>query len=342
MRFFRFMKNVTRHWLVLLSCAVFTFLGAYTLHANQSNAWAEKAMYVAAGICLFISCFLAWNDKEKELHNVTLANHQFEDALRGQILALTLEREEGNPHLGLIVHEALLIPKENAADIFVDAEISNERAATTALVRSYEIRLEIGNKKYLTGRLIQDADSYESFNWGEEPEDGRLVERTWDHEALNDLSKEISAANPLINNLPRRGWLHFRLESLPAWPLMEQPTGEYEWEHATVDGDGDEISPPEAVEKTVSVVNPRAARYVALVLFSPGESSSTFTFPINHSGTRRIRRLETKPTRWLTKRNERLRFIRRCAAFRCPPKRVRSPGSSVFQAIDSVPQSAES
>ena len=136
MQFFHFIQNITKHWLVLLSSAFFTFLGAYTLHANKSNAWAEKAMYVAAGICLFISCFLAWNDKEKELHNVTLANLQFEDALRGQILALTIEEEERNPHLCLIVHEALLIPKENAADIFLDGEISNERVATPALVRS--------------------------------------------------------------------------------------------------------------------------------------------------------------------------------------------------------------
>ena len=89
--------------------------------------------------------------------------------------------------------------------------------------------MEIGNKKYPTDRLIQDAGSYESFNWGEEPEDNRLVERTWDHKALNDLSKEISASNPLIHNLPRLGWFHFRLENLPGWPLMEHPTGEYEW-----------------------------------------------------------------------------------------------------------------
>jgi hypothetical protein len=157
------------------------------------------------------------------------------------------------------------------------------------------VQLLIGSKKFISTRLIQDSDQYESFNWGEEiadPGDNHLSETTWDYKHLNDLSKEISALHPIVHNLPRRGWLHFRLDQLPEWPQIEHRTGHTEWQGPYYDDDGDEVSPAEEVEVTIRVPDTRAISAVALDISAPGGNGSLFMASVDHSGTRRIRRIK--------------------------------------------------
>jgi hypothetical protein len=63
MDFLRYINAVRKHWWVLMSCAFFTVLGAWILYADKSNAWAIRATFAVAGICLLWAGYLAWLDE---------------------------------------------------------------------------------------------------------------------------------------------------------------------------------------------------------------------------------------------------------------------------------------
>lgn len=60
-----FSAALIRKWWALMSCAVFTFLGLYSLVANKSNRWLIGASFVAAAFLFLVAAFLAWNDEHK-------------------------------------------------------------------------------------------------------------------------------------------------------------------------------------------------------------------------------------------------------------------------------------
>jgi hypothetical protein len=78
-----YIKAVGKYWWALMSCALFTLLGIYILHANKSNYWAVNATFAVAGLCLLVACFLVWNDehraflKEKEKNSKPLFEGYF-------------------------------------------------------------------------------------------------------------------------------------------------------------------------------------------------------------------------------------------------------------------------
>lgn len=63
MYFFEFGRAVFRHWWALMSCAIFTLLGAYVFYADKSNKWALWATGGMAIFCLLVACYLAWRDE---------------------------------------------------------------------------------------------------------------------------------------------------------------------------------------------------------------------------------------------------------------------------------------
>lgn len=67
MVFLRYLDAVRKHFWVLMSCAIFTMLGAWILYADKNNAWAIRATFAVAGFCLFLACFMAWRDEHKSL-----------------------------------------------------------------------------------------------------------------------------------------------------------------------------------------------------------------------------------------------------------------------------------
>jgi hypothetical protein len=67
-----FAKTLFKKWWTLMSCAVFTFLGLYSVVFQKSNAWIIGAS-IAAGLILFMwAAFLVW----KEEHQKVLAYEQ--------------------------------------------------------------------------------------------------------------------------------------------------------------------------------------------------------------------------------------------------------------------------
>jgi hypothetical protein len=63
MAFWLFVKALGRHWWALMSCAVFTGLGAVSLYFNRSNTWILWATFGTAIVMLLVGAFLAWHDE---------------------------------------------------------------------------------------------------------------------------------------------------------------------------------------------------------------------------------------------------------------------------------------
>jgi hypothetical protein len=63
MNIWLYIRAIGRHWWALLSCAGFTVLSLYTLHANKDNNWAFKATLALSAGFLIIATFLAWRDE---------------------------------------------------------------------------------------------------------------------------------------------------------------------------------------------------------------------------------------------------------------------------------------
>jgi hypothetical protein len=90
--FVLYCKAVGRHWWALMSCALFTVLGIYILHANKSNEWAVKATFALAGLCLLIACFQAW-----------LCEHQKVEAADSEVVSLKKTYFDARPRVALTV-----------------------------------------------------------------------------------------------------------------------------------------------------------------------------------------------------------------------------------------------
>lgn len=69
-------KAVTRHLWALMSCAIFTAIGFYAAFASKNNEWIVRSTFLAAVVCLFMACFLAWKDEHTKLLEATAEKEQ--------------------------------------------------------------------------------------------------------------------------------------------------------------------------------------------------------------------------------------------------------------------------
>lgn len=60
-----FSRAMFKKWWTLMSCAVFTFLGLYSLVYQKSNSWVISASIIAGLGLFFWSAFLVWNDERQ-------------------------------------------------------------------------------------------------------------------------------------------------------------------------------------------------------------------------------------------------------------------------------------
>ena len=60
-----FAGALIKKWWTLMSCAVFTFVGLYSLVFHKSNLWVVGASIVAGVALFFWAAFLVWNDEHQ-------------------------------------------------------------------------------------------------------------------------------------------------------------------------------------------------------------------------------------------------------------------------------------
>jgi hypothetical protein len=60
-----FSGAIVKKWWTLMSCAMFTFLGLYSLVFQKSNAWVIAASVIAGLGLFFWAAFLAWDEEHK-------------------------------------------------------------------------------------------------------------------------------------------------------------------------------------------------------------------------------------------------------------------------------------
>jgi hypothetical protein len=58
-----FLKAIFKRWWTLMSSAIFTLIGLYSLYEDKSNAWLTRTTFIAALICVLVGSFLAWSDE---------------------------------------------------------------------------------------------------------------------------------------------------------------------------------------------------------------------------------------------------------------------------------------
>src|ERR1035441_5121230 len=116
MEFHFYANRVWKHWLALMSCAAFTFIGFYVAYASKSNAWTVRAIFCAALVFLFIAGFLAWRDEHRELIKAETGLADLRQHLKSvavpnipaspvhvQISGLNQAATDGPPRLGMRV-----------------------------------------------------------------------------------------------------------------------------------------------------------------------------------------------------------------------------------------------
>jgi hypothetical protein len=296
-----FVIAVGKHWWALMACAAFTILGIYVLAAHKTNGWALNVTFGLAGICLFIACYLAWLDKQKELEKAVSEGADRERQLRERTAELEAKLEEKTPLLTLNVHEVLVLLQTTSADIFIHASIGNARPDTQCVVARYEVSLEretIGQKTLVYGSRypIPDLGDFAVVDICEELKNGVLVETQRNRQVLSDLAAGISHREPILHGLPHQGWFHFQVVNMPQWPMTKPPTGNTVWQSGTEDGDGNYDDSQEGwVEETGYVLCLGSTQDINFTIESPFGDRCIFLHSINTRGNRRIVSSNNKP-----------------------------------------------
>ncbi len=79
-----FVKALGRHWLPLMGCAGFTFLGIYGLAANKTGLWMFRASIVLGAFFFLAASYRAWDEQFRE-------RHRLESRIRGFPLIRVVE-----------------------------------------------------------------------------------------------------------------------------------------------------------------------------------------------------------------------------------------------------------
>jgi len=208
--------------------------------------------------------------------------------LSAEIERLNEEQKNTVPMLSIVVYEALLETRFGYNDLFVNAEIDNQRFAAPSLVTSYVATLEVGEHRYTNAVPLHDLNEYQSVCAEEITDEyGNPDMEYCNHETLKDLPGSIDHEHPVVANLPHKGWLHFRIDA-PAWPTVEISTGRQVWMPSLCNSEGKEVAPEGYQEETRRVPNTSAAKYLILTIKVPRGNGASSISGISHEGHRRI------------------------------------------------------
>jgi hypothetical protein len=78
-----FIAGLLKRWWALLSCALFTVIGAYAAATNKANSWIVGATGVAAVVMLIVAAYLTWK-AEHGKYTTELAKNQRPD-IQGEV-----------------------------------------------------------------------------------------------------------------------------------------------------------------------------------------------------------------------------------------------------------------
>lgn len=183
MYFLAFCRAVGRHWWALMSCAIFTLLGAYVLYAHKSDKWAFWATGIMAVFCLLMACYLAWVDEYKEVQKEKAKN-------------------EVAPEIN--IRECNSIPYGNLAkgltDLFVNLELELKSPSHVSILE-YSLTLEHDAQSFVS-TAVEDIDQWEL-------EKRRRVNNESFHLSCIPIVRKLT-----VRGDPVRGWIHFTLPNV--------------------------------------------------------------------------------------------------------------------------------
>lgn len=99
-----FLTAWLKHWLALMSSAVFTGLGVYAAWQGKTNHWIVTASIAAGAALFYVAAFLAWRDEHRK--------YEYEVAKQGQPV-LTAEFMPFDNRTVLMLYNSSDIPAVN-------------------------------------------------------------------------------------------------------------------------------------------------------------------------------------------------------------------------------------
>ncbi len=255
---------------------------------NFIPAWQWRTWAI---LFLVISILATWEGVLRAIRR----RHKLAERLLQKVA--DLEQQIGNkiPRLMIYSNDTLVIPgPEGSIEIFIDAEVVNGCALTSTIADGYSVSIERNGKKYESNVPLKDVAEYQVFNVSEVPDDDRrrLIEVADGHERLMDLAQSINYQFPVVYSVPRKGWLHFRINNTPPWAAIEVDTGESDWQPQFVEEDDDSHQTGDLVPGTRTVYTAQEVTGLTISIATPGQGyTGTFFGSIDHSGRRKISRI---------------------------------------------------
>lgn len=103
----KYIGALLKHWWTLLSSAIFTAIGLYSLWQGKTNHWTIMASITTALILFFVASFQAWNEEHKKLE-AELAKHERPDLMASFLclgnppqFSLRLQTASSTPAVGI-------------------------------------------------------------------------------------------------------------------------------------------------------------------------------------------------------------------------------------------------
>ncbi|MHB2007161.1 MAG: hypothetical protein ACYCOX_03855 [Acidobacteriaceae bacterium] len=215
-----YINAVFKHWWALMSCALFTFLGVYILHANKSNHWAVKATFASAGFCLLVACFLAWNDehraflKEKEKNSKPIFEGYFWRIIMGLSDSEVMTVDQYTQALKVLQKGNLKRAVTANIDILTELFIENISPGLAQVIH-IELSIILGDTR-ITLESTDELDKYAlaKTTWKQSPLLSHIDVQDAPKESLPDLRMSLMGSTPLAYRNKAEGWLLFRAHDI--------------------------------------------------------------------------------------------------------------------------------
>jgi hypothetical protein len=199
-----YFKAVGKHWWTLMSCAAFTILGTYGIHAKKTDQWIVNSTFAMAAVFLLIGCFLAWIDLHKLLIAEKLRGDQLEAKLAAIPLKLSITVEDFFRRASFETHAHLNF------DFFL--YICIRLLAPSSITVEYALEV-IAPTSALPSSQVLDMNSWAKTKFVEPDPFGTTAPPIL--YALPPLPTLLELGHPV------NGWLHFRTTGLPDSELLK-------------------------------------------------------------------------------------------------------------------------
>jgi hypothetical protein len=141
MDYWPFLNACLKHWLALMSSAVFTGLGVYAAWQGKTNHWIVSASIVAGAALFYVAAFLAWTDEHKK--------YEDEVAKQGQPM-LTAEF--------MVFDNRTVLMLNNSSDIpAVNLSVEDIRYGTKVLRFSVPKPVRSGPATWVDSWILEDG-----------------------------------------------------------------------------------------------------------------------------------------------------------------------------------------